>query len=236
MLSGGLQGRVIAHGARFYEGVGVAGGVVLILLDRSTWLHLTALGDSAVILPCVALMVAWLLVSRATRGLALGWLLAVCGVGGVVVGSKLLFMVWGIGLPGLDYTGLSGHSAMAALSWPTLLALLAGGARNGVRLLAVAVGMLLAAAIAWSRVALDAHSIPEIVLGWSLGALASAAWLAWSWRAWKLPLRAWPLLLSLLLALPWVYGQRFPSQQLLTRVASSLAANGQLHLRAHLHH
>jgi hypothetical protein len=99
-------------------------------------------------------------------------------------------------------------------------------------------GLLLAAAIAWSRVMLDAHSISEVVLGWSLGALASVAWMARYGAHWKLPLRVYPvlLLLSLLLVLPWVYGRRFPSQALLTRFASALASDGQLHTRDHLHH
>jgi membrane-associated phospholipid phosphatase len=201
----------------------------------AAWIHVTALGDSAVILPSVALMVAWLLLARATRGLALGWLLAVCGVGGVVAASKLLFMAWGIGLPGLDYTGLSGHSVMAAMLWPALLALLFGGDGRAVRVLAVLTGLLLAATIAWSRVMLDAHSICEVVLGGSLGALVSLAWIARHWSVWKLSIRVYPAVLSLLLVLPWVYGHRFPSQQLLTRVAVYLAAGDGLHTRAHVH-
>ena len=100
--------------------------------------------------------------------------------------SKLAFMVWGVGLPGLDFTGLSGHSAMAALVWPALLGLLAGRGGRVWRLCGATLGTLLAAAVAWSRVALHAHSASEVVLGFALGA-AFALWLLWRHgREWRL--------------------------------------------------
>jgi hypothetical protein len=117
--------------------------------DRQVWMHITALGDSSVTLPCISLIALWLLLSASKRGLAWRWLLLVVGVMALIATSKLAFMVWGIGSPRLDFTGLSGHAAMSALVWPALLGLLAGRGGNAWRGCAVALGALQDATDAW---------------------------------------------------------------------------------------
>ena len=202
---------------------------------RQAWIHVTALGDSAVTLPCIGLIALWLLLSAATRGLAWRWLLLAAGVATVVAISKLAFMVWGVSLPGLDFTGLSGHSAMAALVWPALLGLLAGRGGKAWRLCGATLGALLAAAVAWSRVVLHAHSVSEALLGYALGA-AFALWLLWRHgREWRLAWSPLLALLPLLLVLPFVYGRHFPSQDILVTIARHMA-DGPLHTRQELHH
>lgn len=201
---------------------------------RQLWLQVTALGDSSVILPCMGLMALWLLFDACTHALAWRWLVLAAGVAMLVITSKLVFMVWGVSLPGLDFTGLSGHAAMAALVWPCLFALLAGKSGTGWRVGSAVLGLLLAAAVAWSRVVLHAHSVSEVVLGGLTGA-ACALW--WLWRhgpAWRLPWSPLVALLPLLLILPFVYGRRFPSQDIVVTVAKHLA-DGPLHTRRELH-
>jgi membrane-associated phospholipid phosphatase len=203
--------------------------------DRQVWMHITALGDSSVTLPCISLIALWLLLSASKRGLAWRWLLLVVGVMALIATSKLAFMVWGIGSPRLDFTGLSGHAAMSALVWPALLGLLAGRGGNAWRGCAVALGALLAAAVAWSRVVLHAHSVSEVLLGYALGAAFALVLLWRHGREWRL---AWsPLLamLPLLLVLPFVYGRHFPSQDILKTIATHIA-HGPLHTRQELHH
>lgn len=198
------------------------------------WMHVTALGDSAVTLPCIGLIALWLLLSASTRGLAWHWMLLVAGVGAAVAASKLAFMMWGVGLSGLDFTGLSGHAAMSALVWPALLGLLAGRGGWVWRLCGTGLGVLLAAAVAWSRVILHAHSVSEVVLGFALGA-AFALWLLWRHgREWRLAWSPLLALLPLLLVLPFVYGRHFPSQDILTTIARHMA-DGPLHTRRELH-
>jgi len=202
---------------------------------RQAWIHVTALGDSAVTLPCIGLITLWLLLSVATHGLAWRWLLLAAGVATVVAISKLAFMVWGVSLPGLDFTGLSGHSAMAALVWPALLGLLAGRGGRVWRLCGATLGALLAVAVAWSRVVLHAHSASEALLGYALGA-AFALWLLWRHgRGWRLAWSPLLALLPLLLVLPFVYGRHFPSQDILVTIATHMA-DGPLHTRENLRH
>jgi len=199
------------------------------------WVRVTALGDSAVTLPCIGLIALWLLLSASTRRLAWRWLVLVAGMAAVVAASKLAFMVWGASLPGLDFTGLSGHAAMSALVWPALLGLLAGRGGKVWCLCGATLGALLAAAVAWSRVVLHAHSVSEALLGYALGA-AFALWLLWRHgRGWRLAWSPLLALLPLLLVLPFVYGRHFPSQDILVTIARHMA-DGPLHTRENLRH
>ncbi|MBB6186534.1 phosphatase PAP2 family protein [Rhodanobacter sp. MP7CTX1] len=204
------------------------------LLDRQTWIHITALGDSAVTLPCIGLITLWLLLAAPTRGLVWRWLLLVVGVMGLVAVSKLAFMVWGVTLPGLEFTGLSGHSALAAVVWPAMGGLLVGRGGTTWRMSGVLLGLLLAVVIAWSRVVLHAHSVSEIVLGSAVGTVFSLVFLGLHWRAWRLPWPSYMALLPLLLVLPFVYGRHFPSQDMLVTIARHLS-DGPLHTRQELH-
>ncbi|MDQ6648249.1 MAG: phosphatase PAP2 family protein [Pseudomonadota bacterium] len=194
------------------------------------WIQGTALGDSAVIIPCVCVVTLWLSMSVSTRGLVWRWLLLVAAVAALVIVSKLAFMMWGLSLPGLNFTGLSGHSAMAAMLWPSLFALLVGRGGAVWRAWGAALGILLAAAIAWSRVVLHEHSVSEAVLGGTIGA-ALTLWFLWRHGSqWRLPWSPWIALLPLLLILPFVYGRRFPSQSILVSVAKHLV-EGPVHTR-----
>lgn len=201
---------------------------------RQLWAHITALGDSSVALPCIVLIALCLLLPAATRYLAWRWLLLVAGIVALVIVSKLAFMVWGVTLPGLDFTGLSGHAAVSALVWPCLAGLLAGRLGTAWRWSGVVLGLLLAAAIAWSRVVLHAHSVSEVVLGATLSAVLSLLFLGQHWQQWHLPWAGYRAVLPLLLVLPLVYGRHFPSQDILLTVARQLA-NGPLHTRHELH-
>lgn len=208
-------------------------GRATVMPGYQTWVHVTALGDSAVTLPCIGLIALWLLLAAPTRTLVWRWLLLVAAVAGLVAVSKLAFMLWGVSLPGLDFTGLSGHSAMAALVWPCLGGLLAGRGGTAWRCSGVLLGLLLALAIACSRVVLHAHSVSEMVLGASVGAAFSLGFLRLHWRDWRLPWPTYRVLLPLLLVLATVYGRRFPSQELLVTMARHMS-DVPLHTRQEL--
>jgi len=193
--------------------------------DLNGWLAITALGDSAVLLPCIVLITLWLAIPAATRWLAWRWLALVLVVIGLVALSKLAFMGWMVTLPDVDFTGVSGHSALAMLVWPALASLV--GMRRGLLFQAIGVllGVALALAVGWSRVVLHAHSPIEVVLGLLLGAVAVLSFL-WGYRhVWRLPERGYVAVLSLVLVLPFVYGHRFPSVTVLSDVASYLSGH-----------
>jgi membrane-associated phospholipid phosphatase len=200
-------------------------------LVMQPWISITALGDSAVLLPCAAIMLFWLYVSPNTRGLALRWGALFLGVAGLVALSKLAFMAWGWGIRRLDFIGLSGHSAMAALVWPALLALLCGSASRRWRLAAAAGGLVLALLIAVSRLMLHVHSAAEVVSGFLVGAAAALFFLLHYDGRWYLHGRGWLLAISVALVLPLVYGHRFPTERILRLVAQDLSLDNMVYTR-----
>lgn len=139
------------------------------------WRAITSLGDSALLLPLIVWIAIWLALPPSHVRDARRWLLAVTLCGGTVALSKLLFMAWGIGPPGLNYTGLSGHTALSILVWPAIASLLAGHTTRHLQVPAIALGAMIGAAVAISRLALKVHSPSEVWLGAMLG-IGVAAW------------------------------------------------------------
>lgn len=200
------------------------------------WQAITSFGDSALLLPLIAWTGLSLLVPAAHWRDAWRWAFAVALAGGVVCLSKLLFMAWGIGPPGLNYTGFSGHTTLAILVWPSLGALLARDGVARARRIAIAVGCLIGAGVAVSRLVLKVHSPSEV---W-LGVLMGAAVMTWFVRGVK-PApgesRASVRQRVLILALGTVaifglcYGRVFPSQHVLKDVALWLSGHSDVFTR-----
>ncbi|MGA7438636.1 MAG: phosphatase PAP2 family protein [Luteibacter sp.] len=183
------------------------------------WQAITRFGDSALLLPLIA-WIAFVLVVERDRREALRWGLAAIACGGLVAFSKLLFMAWGIGPPGLDYTGLSGHTALSVLTWPSLAALLVRHIRPPISWMAVAAGAALGIAVGVSRLALEVHSISEVIMGATLGAIIATWFIHGLCRSAGAPARKpWLLGGGALLAGVIFYGQVFPSQHLLKDIA-----------------
>lgn len=195
------------------------------------WMAITAFGDSAVLLPCAALMLLWLWVLPDTRALAWRWGALFLGVAGLVIASKLAFMAWGWGIRRLDFIGLSGHSAMAAAVWPALFALAYGSSSRRWRWLATGCGLLLALLVAVSRLMLHVHSAAEVVSGFLVGAAAVLLFLCRHDERWQLRGRGWLLVISVALMLPLVYGHRFPTEHILRLVAQQLSLDHSVYTR-----
>jgi membrane-associated phospholipid phosphatase len=143
---------------------------------RSFWILLSELGNSTWLLPAATLIALaagagkWLPWSAVWR-----WLGATALTALAVLASKIAFMGWGIGSVALDFTGFSGHAAMSAAIYPTLLAWLGQSLGRHCRLWpGVLLGTGLAVLIAISRLPLHAHSVSEVIAGTMLG-LASTA-------------------------------------------------------------
>lgn len=141
-----------------------------------SWSTVTAIGDSKVMLPAATFILAWL-ASAGARKAAWWW----CGLFGaafvLVVLTKLAFIGWGLGIPALDFTGISGHSMRATAILPVLVFLIFQQSNPRVQHVAVAGGFLLGLLIAMSRVMVDAHSVSEAVAGAALGTATAAAFL-----------------------------------------------------------
>lgn len=185
------------------------------------WHLLTRLGEAQLLLPLMALAVAWLLSRPGQARTALGWLAAVALAAALTTASKVAFIGYGWGLPALDFTGFSGHAMFAAAVLPPLLRLALGaGGLN----LAAATGYALAAAVAVSRVQVGAHSWSEVLAGYALGALASsAALMAGRWPRLALA-PAVPLVLAAVLAWGVAQAPASRTHDWVTRLA--LASSG----------
>ena len=136
------------------------------------WRTLSALGDSRWLLPMALVLLITL--PRADARLKWRWLLAITVTASVTLASKLAFMGWGIGIKSVHFTGFSGHAAMSSVIYPIVGGLLAGAGKRA-RATGLLIGALLAAAIAWSRIPLHAHSLSEVIAGLMLG-LGFSGW------------------------------------------------------------
>lgn len=189
------------------------------LLHATTWF-----GDSGFLLPAALWIVVWLGIRAPTRPSALRWIL-LFGLGGsLIAASKIAFLGWGIGSAALDFTGFSGHTAIAASVWPVACWLAVSRRGHHVRVWAAVLGWLFAAVIGATRLALDAHSLSEVVAGYVLGVGVSGLFLWWQRRS-PHP-RVSGVLVLLSLATPAFFlqpGTPAPTQSLLEVIAVRLA-------------
>jgi len=140
---------------------------------HTIWVFITDCGDSAVTLPLALLALIFLFVAGQRR-LGYAWVLAIGSCAIVIGGLKLVFGACGVDIAGGHVVSPSGHTAMSTAIYGAL-ALLAGSRLPSTRRYIV-YGAAFAgiAAIALSRVVLHEHNIPEIVIGWAVGAAAVA--------------------------------------------------------------
>lgn len=130
---------------------------------------LTDFGDSALLLPLSAVMLLWLLAARSLRA-ALWWAVTLAFLGGVMGSLKVLFFACP---PAPGVVSPSGHTAFSMTVYGCLAVILAADRRRlPPRMAILAAGWAFAAAIAFSRVILDMHTIPETIIGYAIGAIA----------------------------------------------------------------
>jgi membrane-associated phospholipid phosphatase len=185
------------------------------------WVHVTDCGDVAVTLPLALLVLVVLLVVRERR-LALYWLLTVAGCGAAIGALKLAFGACGSRFGPLDIVSPSGHTAMSTAIYGSLALLVAGSLAPRWRPLAYVAAAVLIAAIAVSRVLLQFHDTPEVVVGLAvgLGAVAGFRWAARRVPAPDLPV-FW-LMLGALAVVVAMHGSRWMVEPGVHRLAGYL--------------
>lgn len=143
----------------------------------SGWTLLSALGGLGITMPVALAVALWLALAHCRRLAAL-WVLLLGALALLVVATKLAFLGWGIGVQALALAGASGHAARAAAIFPVAAYLLLHGSSVRARSAAVLLGALLAAAVAFARVADASHSPAEALLGLVLGLCVAALFMA----------------------------------------------------------
>lgn len=136
------------------------------------WWFITDLGDSAVTLPLATLVLAWLAFAQRDWRAARAWAAGVVACGLAMTVLKLGFQSCGhLWLERL--ASPSGHTAMSAAVYGGL-GLLACREAVGWRRPGLAVVFaILVVLIAASRVVLDAHTWPEVLVGLAVGAASA---------------------------------------------------------------
>ena len=134
---------------------------------------LTNLADQAVMLPLLAATTLMLALLGWWRGAA-AWLVAAGGTLAVMLALKLLFLACHGVLPAADIRTPSGHTAAAAVVAGGLAVLFAGrvSARAALALLVAASAAIV---IGFSRLALSAHNLPEVIAGGVVGVTGALA-------------------------------------------------------------
>lgn len=206
--------------------------IAVTFMRTSFWQTLTSLGDSGFLLP-VATVIALGLVDRKNRPtIALQWISLVGLCGFVVMVSKLAFMGWQVGSAEFDFTGVSGHAALAACVWPVLL--WAAGRDGSVhrRMARAALGWAVAISIAISRLALNAHSLSEVAAGVVLGTMVSICFI-WLQERSCAPARGlrWPFSAAVLALSLAAQGRPAPTQDALGFVAETLSGRARIYTR-----
>ncbi|VVE12992.1 phosphatase PAP2 family protein [Pandoraea terrigena] len=188
----------------------------------SLWITITNFGGAAVTVPAAAALTLWLLSARAWR-MAFTWV-ALFTVGALVVAaSKVMFLGWGLGVRELDFTGVSGHTMLAATVYPVIAWLLLRHLAWPWRVLGMIAAAAGSVAVGASRVALSAHSVSETVAGCVVGFAVCAAF-AWRTRRDATPnLKTLPMAASLFVLVMWLHGERVPTQRWITHIALTLS-------------
>jgi membrane-associated phospholipid phosphatase len=159
----------------------------------------TDLGDSALLVPASLLLLAYLLY-LGKRRLALVWMATVALCASLTLMVKIAFPVLGADLPFPDMLHPSGHASFGTTFY-LCAALMLAGDREGWRRTAILVAaVVLAAAIAISRVIVQAHSVSEVIFGLAIGSVC-VGWFSLRYFAGQKPRLGWEPLLGMLLAL-----------------------------------
>lgn len=157
----------------------------------AVWNHISMLGDFA-LTSVVALTIACalLLARPASWRVAIWWCVLYFAVLALAAGSQIAFLGWGVGVQGLSFAGLSGHASRAAAVFPVAFFLTSKRQRRCLQGLSALIGMLAAALVAASRVAIGAHSLSEACSGYVLGTAGALATMACirTWRGNFLPI------------------------------------------------
>lgn len=160
------------------------------------WLVITHLGSASIMLPMLAMIAAELWRAERKNDLVT-WMLAMLAGAAVVLASKVAFIGWGWGSASLNFTGISGHTMLAASVFPMWLGWLLAGPTRRLSLYGIALGLAIGAMVGWSRLVLGAHSPSEVIAGWLLGAAISL--LAYKAMRGQPPARGWSTLAGMLL-------------------------------------
>jgi membrane-associated phospholipid phosphatase len=133
------------------------------------WVHtLTGIGDLAVLVPLIAILSVWLLLARQLVALC-WWSIAVAICAGATAILKIYFYVCPLAA---DFSNPSGHTSLSTLVYGSLALIIARSVIGWRRYLIALLGAAVVFGIGMSRVLVQVHSLPEVLVGWLIGGFA----------------------------------------------------------------
>ena len=182
---------------------------------------LTDFGDLALLLPLAVTVTVWLVLLRYWRALA-WWLVALTLCMGVTAILKIYFFVCP---PLTDLHSPSGHTSLSTLVYGALTLAVAAAVGGWKRVAVLLLGAAFVTAIGISRVAIHAHSIPEVLLGWLIGVGALAAFAA-SWWPYRPAPRVQGLVIAAVALMVMLHGEALRAEGVLHAVGLYLSHAG----------
>ncbi|SOE69050.1 PAP2 superfamily protein [Burkholderia sp. D7] len=135
------------------------------------WTAISNVGDAALTLPVALTCAIWLRLSDKT--LAVRWVMLLAAGMALVGITKILYAGCGVEISAIGFRVISGHTTLSTAVWTVAIALLWRSAGGSAWMGAMA-GLLIGVLTAFARVFDYAHTVPEVIAGWLLGAVIAA--------------------------------------------------------------
>lgn len=135
------------------------------------WNAISDVGDAALTLPVAISCAVWLGISA--PGLAIRWILLLSAGMALTGITKVLHAGCGFEISSIGFRMISGHTTLSTAVWTVAIALLSRSMGGNAGIGAIA-GLLVGLLTAVARVFDHAHTVPEVIAGWLLGAAIGA--------------------------------------------------------------
>jgi hypothetical protein len=165
--------------------------------------YLTHLGDARLLLPASVVLFLWLR-HKGDHKAAAAWMIALASCLALTVAAKLLFYKCGWRVSGYRMSSPSGHVSLGITFFGCCLLLAASRARLWLSLALMGIALSAMGLLGYSRIALDKHTLPEVLIGCAIGLGCVALFASLRFRA------------------------TLPSHRVATALALGLAAGGTL--------
>jgi membrane-associated phospholipid phosphatase len=160
---------------------------------------ITGLGDSAFLIPASALLIAYCLYRRSSRA-ALIWISTLALCAGLTIALKIGFRACGGEIPAFHIRSPSGHTSLSTTFYGCFALMIAVREERWAQLSILLTSTLLVAAIAVSRVVLEAHTVGEVIAGLFIG-LCCVGWFAFRYLPSPPTMISWQLVAVALIVL-----------------------------------
>jgi len=176
---------------------------------------LTDFGDIAVLLPLSVVILVWLL-SDPSRRVVGSWVIAV----GLCVATTALLKIYLYACPPApDLVSPSGHSSLSVLIYGAIVLVIAAEQSGWRRAVMLIIGASFIAAIAGSRLWLNAHSGPEVAVGILIGIATLAVFADHYLRSRTEGRRLRPVILSVIVVTAIFHGQELHAEAFLHAIS-----------------